>query len=406
MATSLRPRQDWTITPPAGWEPVADLCREVYDDLEEVVDHLTSVFTAEIPAFLDAGSPFTADDLRWSSMGNIAGFLAGLAEHRPLLPEEIEFRRFVGERSCAVGSPLQPLIASFHICYRELWSILVARAEAHGGDAPKLLLGAGSSVWERMHETVEALTEGYERALLRREANELRLTAELFDAIARDPSSARSRALAERHMLAPDDAFVAIAVLGPAGSLPVARAIVSRLSPHRATANQDGPLAFVLAQVDGVAVADAVAAALAELDPDVHVGIGSEATGLEGAGRSIEEARLALAYARSSGRHAWFTADWLHVLAHAHRASLEAMLDAGITTTGTHPHLTEAVAAYSEANGSIAEGARRLRLSENSFRHRLNRWQQLTGWDPRTHDGMTRSLVALDLAADTRSIRT
>jgi DNA-binding PucR family transcriptional regulator len=30
-------------------------------------------------------------------------------------------------------------------------------------------------------------------------------------------------------------------------------------------------------------------------------------------------------------------------------------------------------------------------------KYRLDRWEQLTGWDPRTWDGLTASMVALGL---------
>lgn len=390
MATILRPRQPWTIHPPDGWEPVAEICRDVYDDLDHIVEQIARVFTEEIPAFQDPEVGLTREGMRWSGRGNIAGFLAGLAERRPLQPEELEFRRYVGERTCAVGFPLKPLVDSFHISYRELWSILVARAEARGGDAPKLLLSAGASVWERMHATIDAITEGYERESLRREADEMRLTAELFDAIDRDPAGAR--VLAERMGFSPDGVFVAIAVLAPTSVMRVARRIIDQFAPHRATAAQEGPVAFVLVQVGDRSTLEG---ALRDLGEDVRLGLSTIATGLEDGARCIEEARLSLDLARARGSDANFEDDWLDVLAFTHRSSLQALLAPGIDAASTQPHLVAAVRAYAAAGHSVAEGARCLRLSENSFRHRLTRWHALTGWDPRTHDGMTRSLTAI-----------
>lgn len=393
MTTILRPGDPWTIIAPTGWEPVAEVCRQVYENLERTVDRMVDAFLEEIHEFGEPDSAFTRTDLVWSSSRNVAGFLAGLAEQRSPVEAELNFRRIVGQRSAARGFPYRPLVDSYHIAYRELWSVLVEEAENAGGDAPKLLLNAGASVWERMHSTVSALTEGYERELSRLETIETRTASDLLAALAKDPESSDSRTLAKELTFNPDGDFLAIALSSTMASIQTARTIVSTLHPSRAAAAPDGPFALVLMQVADIASAERAVKGI-----DAQIGFGCVARGLEGAHRSVGEARLALALSQASGRSSRFETDWLHVLAHAHRSSLEQMLKRGIDVAHTKPHLVEAVIAFANSDSSIAQGARDLNLSQNSFRYRLDRWQILTGWDPRQHDGMTRSLTALGLA--------
>ena len=62
-----------------------------------------------------------------------------------------------------------------------------------------------------------------------------------------------------------------------------------------------------------------------------------------------------------------------------------------------HPHLAEAVLAYGRHGFSIAASAKGLYLQPNTVTYRLDRWQHLTGWNPRSLDGLLNSVVALNL---------
>ncbi|MHD0282236.1 helix-turn-helix domain-containing protein [Rhodococcus aetherivorans] len=70
------------------------------------------------------------------------------------------------------------------------------------------------------------------------------------------------------------------------------------------------------------------------------------------------------------------------------------MLAKGAEIAARHPHLAEAVSAFAQSGFSASAAARRLHLHPNSLAYRLERWQQLTGWDLRTVDGLVRSMVA------------
>ena len=49
----------------------------------------------------------------------------------------------------------------------------------------------------------------------------------------------------------------------------------------------------------------------------------------------------------------------------------------------------------------MCAGAESLDLHANTVKYRLSRWQEITGWDPRTLDGLMRSLISL-AASDQR----
>ncbi len=51
--------------------------------------------------------------------------------------------------------------------------------------------------------------------------------------------------------------------------------------------------------------------------------------------------------------------------------------------------------AFGEHGFSVSEAGRRLSVHANTVGYRLDRWAELTGWDPRTFPGLVRSLAAL-----------
>lgn len=393
-----RPAEGWTARPPGGWEPVAAVCRAVFGDLPSVAERINAAITREVADFQGPASVFSPDDLRWSTSRNVAGFLHGVAEHRAPSEEELSFRRLIGQRSAIRGSALQPLLTAFHIGYRELWSILVEQASRTGGRAPALLLAGGSTIWQWMLATTNAVTESYQQELARREAFEARATAHFIEAIAQDPSSDECAALAKELGFGPAGRFRVLALAGPIGSGDVARTMVSALLASQATAThaQRGRTALVIVQGIG---APALEAALAMCPGDAPVGVGLEGEGLEGARSSMIEAEWALDLAMLRRRACHFDEDWFPAIMLSHRSSVERMLAPGVSVAASKPHLADAVRVFANAEFSVAESARQIGISQNSLRYRLTRWHELTGWSPWSYDGLTRSVMALELAA-------
>lgn len=399
--STTAPASEWNVDVPPGWEPVAGICRAVFRDLPHVTNRINAAITQEIPEFAPAESVFTARDLAWTTSRNTASFLRGIAENRGPTADEMAFRRMIGQRSALRGFPFQPLIASFHIAYRELWSMMVEHAAAIGGRAPMMLLGEGSTIWRWMHATTSSIGEGYNQETARREAFATRAAAHLIDAIAQDPASDECASLAIELGFRPQARFRMLALVGPIASVDTAESIASAIRRRGGVtvSAQRGRNAVILTQ--GAAL-DLIDESLPRRDDPAPIGVGLERHGLQGASASLIEAERALALAVLRGGVCRFEDDWLPAIALAHRDSIEPMFESGIQTATFKPHLADAITAFARSGYSVAEGARSLRLSQNSFRYRLTRWRSLTGWDPWTHDGLTRSLIALEFSPRTR----
>jgi len=376
--------------------PVADVCRALFDELPALTVRLNAAIARDIGEFAGPLCAFAPDELFRSTRRCTADFLQGVAEARPPSSEEIERRRAIGREGVIRAFPLQPLIGSFHVAYRELWSELVARAIEIGGSAPLLLLDAGARVWEWMHATVNAVADGYDTESARIEALESRATKQFIELIARGDAQDEMRALAQQLGLAADVPVRVLAIAGPAGSVEGARAIAAAVERSGGVAKraQRGTTSVIIAQrVTRAALDGALRSA-----PTGHaIGVGTEVVNIDEVRCSLDEAERALDLSLARDRVCYFDEDWFLARATSGSDSIERMLQPGVRVACTYPHLAEAIRVFAESM-SMADGARRLRVSHNSFRYRLMRWETLTGWSPWTFDGLARSVVALDVA--------
>jgi sugar diacid utilization regulator len=131
---------------------------------------------------------------------------------------------------------------------------------------------------------------------------------------------------------------------------------------------------------------------------DGEVGIGLRRSALRGAALSVGDARLALAAASGERRLLSFADVWAEACLAAEAERLEPLLARGAAVAAAHPHLASTVLAYVAADMSLARTADELHLHANSVTYRLARWAQLSGEDPRTFTGLTRSAAACRLA--------
>jgi sugar diacid utilization regulator len=150
----------------------------------------------------------------------------------------------------------------------------------------------------------------------------------------------------------------------------------------------------ILAQDVGPGWLDDLAA---RLPPGGGLGIGLRRSGLPGAALSVGDAGLALAVA-SAGRPVIRFADvWAEACLLSEASRLEPLVAAASGTASAHAHLAETVLAFAAADMSVARAADELHLHANSVTYRLQRWGRLTGWDPRTFDGLVRSVAVCRL---------
>lgn len=91
----------------------------------------------------------------------------------------------------------------------------------------------------------------------------------------------------------------------------------------------------------------------------------------------------------------YFEDDWLTSTLALSRQRPEPILQSAALAAAAHPGFAEAVLAFSSSGFSVSEAARHLVVHPNTAMYRLKRWEELTGWDPRTFDGLVRSIAVL-----------
>ena len=71
-----------------------------------------------------------------------------------------------------------------------------------------------------------------------------------------------------------------------------------------------------------------------------------------------------------------------------------ALFEPALELASTRPDLVEAVQSFGTCGLSITAAARSLGVHPNTLTYRLQRWTEMTGFDPRTFDGLVRSLTS------------
>lgn len=387
----------WRARPPAGREAVAAVCRELFDDLDGLTRRTDATVDAEVEEFASLDGRLPEPDRFLISRRLIANFLLGIAEDHNLHEQELRYLRLLGERTAKVGFPLQPMVASFHVKCRELWSCLVAGAEASGGPASLQLLSSGVTIWERLHAATTALAEGYGQEVRRQEALETRTVIHFIDALTAEDASDECRSLAAELGFAPDGRFRSILLVGPIVSLDTARLVVAACQREGAVAVSAprGRTAVIVCQgIDR----SGLERSLARVPPATPIGVGLEGEGLDGARASLQEAEHVLELATLRRTVCHFEDDWVLAGGLSHRTALERVLERGIDLAVTKPHLAQAVRVFAVSGYSLTRTAERLHLSQSTVAYRLKRWQALTGWDPWSPAGLANGLMALELA--------
>lgn len=123
--------------------------------------------------------------------------------------------------------------------------------------------------------------------------------------------------------------------------------------------------------------------------------VGLPRTGAAGARRSLVDAREALALAGQREGVVRWGDDWVAATLVAAGPALDEACATACEVAARSPHLAEAVLAFAARGLSVVGAARSLHVHANTVIYRLERWQQLTGWDARTFPGLSLSVAAL-----------
>ena len=94
----------------------------------------------------------------------------------------------------------------------------------------------------------------------------------------------------------------------------------------------------------------------------------------------------------------FFERDWLAITLLNRAARLAPLLEPDRGRSNLHGDAALAVGGFIDNGFSFSATGRALHLHPNTVRYRVERWQQLTGWDVKTEQGLLRSVAALKLA--------
>ncbi|MYZ34433.1 MULTISPECIES: PucR family transcriptional regulator [unclassified Streptomyces] len=380
---------------------IDSLCREMIDELPSFAPRVTEMIRTEMPRYAVVPEQEHIHDVTVQ----LHGLLGGL--ERGILPSADNLRASsrLGAARAAQGLPVETVLGAYHIGYRETWNVLMQGAVRRGQEAVAELAGQVTTFWTWIQELTNAVAVAYE-AVLRAElsAREDRYRR-LIEAMATaDPGDETTVTLARSLGYDPVGAFQAFR--GRSADLP--NGSLERFRRHIATgpgvvvATMHGDALSVLSQgVPDEAVLRSLGRAVGQESAPAPppLGVGLPRTGLSGAADSFQDAdgALSLALRRDGGGTVRYSVAWLQSSLAEQSRRLSDVLGAGARTAHAHPHLAAAVIAYADHGFIPTAAARALNVHPNTVVYRLDRWTTLTGWDPRTRDGLMRSLLALDL---------
>lgn len=387
---AISPHRWDRLAVPPGWEPIAGICLEIRAELARSVRDTVDAICLEVDLYRNA--PIPREDLVASVERNLEVLLLGIAERRSPTAEEIAVRSALGSRRARQGFPVDALLAAYHVGYRDLWK----RFLQHTDDdrVSHLLLGAASTMWEWTHRVTDAIGRAHaetsraldaEAATVRQRFLELLLTGEV--------DSDQQRTVCVLLGFDPRGTFQAIVVgdTDTAATPPPRLQSELNLIAGRHQAIPHRGRVVVISQGGDMS---AVQTAVGRLYPSSVVGVGLTRSGLTGARLSVGDAERASQTADGPGWHA-FEDTWLWAVLRHESNRLDAFLEAGRRTAADHPSLADTLRAYADGGFCLSVAARQLHVHPNTASYRLDRWRELTGWDPRTFGGLARSLAAI-----------
>jgi hypothetical protein len=379
---------------PRGWRAVADLAVEVHERVDQLVGRVVTCIADEIPAY--RLGPVPDQDLATSVRRNVEVILLGLAEQREPTPDEIAVRRELGSRRALQGVPVDALLGAYHVGYRELWLSLVRAVPPGDERSATQLLEAATLVWSWVHQFTDAIAAAHAATVRSVEARAVGARQRFVELlVGGDLDGDEVDGLARSLGFDPAGDFVVTVLRGVGAeldALELQRDAAELLGRHAVAAR--GPALVVVSQ--GPAGAEAVVEVCRRSFPAASVATGAERDGLRGARDSLSDAELTLAVTAEGGT-ATFQDVWLWATLTGAADRLRPLLAPGAEVAVSHPHLAEAVTAFADGGFSVSEAARRLSLHANTVAYRLDRWTELTGWDPRRFPGLLRSVAALRL---------
>jgi hypothetical protein len=383
-----------SLEPPPGWEPVANVCRNVASRLHALTENVVSSIQAEVPAYRLAR--FAREDLAEAVRADLELMLVGVAEHRgPHATELVEGAR-LGHRRATQGMAVEDIIQAFQVTCRELWKALASAVGDDEREAATLLVSAATTVWTWAEQLTHAIMAAHRDATGGREQLALTIRKQFLDLLLYgDITSNQAQELARAVGLKPEAAFVALVIRG----IPEEEDAISALERDFEAA---GPGVYSRHERRGMIVltqgpdAQAVERITREHHPQAAIGVGHKRLTLAGARLSIGDAERALVLA-DDGVTLNYDAAWFAVTLMESQDRLRAVLARGLEAAQRNPTIASTIEAFVEAGFSQSGAGAKLSVHANTVAYRLHKWEELTGWDPLTQSGLVCTLASLQL---------
>ncbi|WP_116450848.1 PucR family transcriptional regulator [Blastococcus litoris] len=373
----------------SDWSPVAELCRRVTGDLDRLARDSVTTIRRDLPAY--AAVPH--DEHLAAVTEQQRRRLDALAGRRLLAPADLERAADLARRRARQGIGVDVLIGAYHLGDQELWRALCADP----GPAAPLLPDVAAQLLRLLHAISTVLASAHGDVTRELHSHRATLSSRLLELLVAGRDDAEAARLADALGLDPRGDFVAAtwATSGADVVLPPEVARELDRAPVPVVHSSPPGAVVVLARGDGD---DWLAGTAGRLPMGGPVGVGLRRRGLRGAVVSLGDARLALGAAGEGGGVTRFGDVWAQACLLAETERLEPLVATAVRTAGEHPHLAETVLAFAAADMSVARTAEALHLHANSVTYRLQRWAQLTAWDPRSFEQLVASAVACRVA--------
>ncbi|MEV4129904.1 helix-turn-helix domain-containing protein [Nocardia sp. NPDC049707] len=371
------------------WARAANLAERELARIDAIALETVARIRDELPDFLLVPVNEHVESVREQLRRRLDAF----RERRAWDPGDLDQAVRLAQRRARQGISVDALISAFHVGDRELWRNL----SRDPGPAAPLLPELTSLMLESMQAVSTSLAAAHSRETRERDRVHISVSQRFIELLLASDHGAELSRLAE--YLGFDEAATHVAVAFTSSSrlqMGIEDPIMRRLEGFDMLHARAGET--YLALLRGPNALARAREAFTSDNAQVRAGIGCEHPGLAGATRSLRQAQSTLAIASASANIREFARDW-HWCGHAAiNPLLESEALRAVDIARSQAHLCETVRAYAAADMSKVKCARESHLHQNTVAYRLDRWTDLTGWDPRTFDGLVRSIAACTVA--------
>lgn len=370
---------------------LAAIAGRLRDNLDALVDRIVAATTEELESYRS----LPASDHRASVLANCERALDVTVAGRTALREELELARELGRRRGEQGIPVEDLLQSFRISYREGWRAWVAEAERNGLGLG-VVLTASERLWPWVDEVMLAAAAAHRDSEVEQVAGRAREREEFLRAVllGAAPAGFNAADRAAAFGIGESEPLFALSVRGDRPSAVFERqlakalrrtarvSVVSVLDGHCAAVATERPRAL-----EGATVGAGRAKGIAQLPDAFASATRAAAVGqILRPGEVVELSDLGLRAAvwreRALGEH--LAAEYLGPIADLPRGG---------------PGLEQTLRAYLEHDLRIEAAAAALFVHPNTLRHRLRRVEEATRRDLSRFESLVELWWALEWRA-------